>query len=175
MTDQPIYDRVMGRPAPDATTPAAEIVASSGQFASAILHRLGTAMLGTDQMARSLAITEAIKLDPLHRSRDLLRRELKEFLDGTVQTQDVALPVWLNLTGYCALGVRMAIRFAATYHLDTIETGRAILVGLDMQRTETLCHIASVTGRDAFRLVCNAVQIEADRIAVVDQGKRVGS
>lgn len=157
-----LYPRVMGRPESAADAPAVEFVNLSGQFAAAILHRLGTQLLGTDEMARGYAVTEAVKLDRQHRDRAVLRAELKVFLSGTVQTQDVAIPVWLNLIGFSNGGAEQAIILACRYDLDTIETGRAVLVGLDTERLETLAHIAGMTGANLYRLVCNAVQIEAD-------------
>lgn len=162
MPDKPLYDRVMGRPAPDPSAPASEIAESASQFAGALVLRLATSVLGSDQMARSAAVTEAVKLDVLHRDRNALRIELQRFLKGSVQTQDVGIPVWLNLIGFGPEGACQTLVYAERYCIDTVDAGRAVLAGLDTDRTETLCHIAGMTGVSAFSLVCNALQIEAD-------------
>jgi hypothetical protein len=153
---------VMGRPPSGADAPSTEIVESSAQFAAALLTRLAAHVLGDERMACAVAVTEAIKIDRGRRDRATLRAELRIFLDGSVHTRDVAIPVWLNLIGYSDNGAQRAIELAARYDLDTVETGRAVLVGLDDERVETLCHVAGMTGVNVYRLVCNAVQIEAD-------------
>jgi hypothetical protein len=160
--ERSLYDVVMGRPAPSSDAPSVEIVNASGQFAAALLMRIATKVLGNDQMAISAAITEAVKIDRGRRDRVVLRAELRIFLAATVQTRDVAIPVWLNLIGFSNGGAQRALEYAGRFSLDAIDTGRAVLVGLDTERLETLCHIAGMTGVDVYRLVCNAVQIESD-------------
>lgn len=170
-----LYQDVMGRAPSGPEESTVEIVQSSAQFAAALITRLATGVLGNARMALASAVNEAVKIDPSKRDRAALRSELRAFLAGTVQTQDVAIPVWLNLTGFSVLGAHEAIVLANRYNLDTIETGRAVLVGLDTERLETLAHIAGMTGANLYRLVCNAVQIEADagRVSASDRRDHV--
>lgn len=162
MADDRLFRATMGRPAPGAEAHPVEIGKLAGQFAGTLLLRLAAGVIGERHMDFSVAVTQALRVDRAKRPRDVLRKELRRFLDGSVQTQDVGIPVWLNLVSMTDDGAERAIDYAARFGIETIEAGRAILVGLDAERTETLCHIAGATHVDAFRLVCNGVQIEHD-------------
>lgn len=151
------YRDVTGRNPPDGR-PAAEITEAAKQFGGILMQRLAMGVFGTKAVEFSRAVTEGMTLTGF--PRDRVRVELRRFLEGSVQTRDVGIPVYLNLVATGRDDGARAIELAGRYDLDTVEVARAILVGLDADRTETLLHIAAMTGADAFALVCNAVSIE---------------
>lgn len=174
MARDELFLSTMGRRLPGAEAPTVEIVASAGQFATALLHRIASSILGDVSLAFSAAVTEAVRIDTEGRSRAALRTELRRFLKLSPHRQDIVIPVWLNLVGLTHGGAGRAISYAEQYGTEVMDTGRAILVGLDTERTETLCHIAGVTNADPFRLVCNAAQIEVNGKPIVSTSRHAG-
>lgn len=154
-----LYRRVMGTEPPGQDAPPVEIAASASQFAGILLTRLAESAFGADVVEFSRAITSGQRTSK--RPRGELRAELRRFLDLSPQGRDVVIPMWLNLNAFPLLPWQ-ALRMAEAYGLDPVDVGHALLVGLDLDRTETLCHVAGMTGLSAFTLVCNAVQIEQD-------------
>lgn len=116
----------------------------------------------------SKELTEAEALVRGQQSRDVLRNELRDFLAGTGEKAEDAVQVWLNLkaTGDVGYAFSLALRLSVEHphRVDTADIGRAILVGMDRERTETLCRMAASFGRSAFDLVVQAGQIEADAV-----------
>lgn len=163
-----LYRDVMGKEAPERTAPAAEYASAASQFGYALVTRLAQNILGPDRMEFSKAITDGMRYTR-RSDRDAVRRELQAFLGGTVQIQAVAIPVWLQLCADDPESPGLAMRWANAYGLDTSDVGRAMLVGLDRDRVETLLHMISVIGGDPFVAVCDAVQREINAGRSLDE------
>ncbi len=163
-----LYEDVMGKSAPERGSPAVEHASAASQFGYALVMRLANSVIGAERMEFSKAVTDGMRY--MRRSdRNAVRRELQAFIDGSVQDQSVCLPVWLQLCADGPDSADLAMQWARSYGLDTVEVGRAMLVGLDRDRVESLLHLAGVTGIDGFKLVCDAVQREINAGRSLDE------
>jgi hypothetical protein len=108
----------------------------------------------------SEVLTEAVRLTKSGDRREL-GRELRRFLELSAnQEREELYAVWLNLKAMADTGE--ALGLADRYGLDPYDTGQALLTGYGYERTESLAHLAGVTGQMVYPLVIQALTIDAN-------------
>lgn len=108
----------------------------------------------------SEVLTEAVRLAKAPDRREL-GRELRRFIELSANCDREELyAVWLNLKALADTGE--ALGLAVTYGLDPYDTGQALLTGYGYERTESLAHLAGVTGQMVYPLVIQALTIDAN-------------